>query len=317
MIGLSGTPIYNYGSEIWNVINILDYHFLGDWETFTREWCAGYGNRIVSRPELLGEHLRREGLMLRRTKQEVLPELPEKRRLVQEIDADDTLYAHLMAPVWEKLYRWRRDQALSPSARALLEDQISQEARQATGLAKAPYVCQFVKALVSAGEKVLLFAHHHAVMDAYKAELKAEKPVFITGRESSAKKEEAADRFMAGKSDLCVISLRAASGLNLQRATCVVFGELDWSPAVHAQAEDRAHRMGQKDSLLCYYLVSPRGSDQDMQEALGLKVSQFQLLMGDAAETQAHAEAQANYARRHVEKLVLNLKGDGDDEHPE
>ena len=310
VMGLSGTPIYNYGSEIWNVINILDFHFLGDFETFTREWCAGYGNRIVQKPELLGDHLRREGLMLRRTKQEVLPELPEKRRLVQEIDADDALYVQLMAPVWEKLYRWRQDQGLSASARALLEDQISQEARQATGLAKAPYVCQFVKALVNNGEKVLLFAHHHAVMDEYKKELKNERPVFVTGRESASQKEDAVSRFMEGKTDLCVISLRAASGLNLQRATCVVFGELDWSPAVHSQAEDRAHRMGQRDSLLCYYLVSPRGSDQDMQEALGLKVSQFQLLMGDALETQAHAQAGANYARQHVEKLVRNMKED-------
>ena len=308
VMGLSGTPIYNYGSEIWNVINILDYHFLGDWETFSREWCAGYGNRIVLKPELLGEHLRREGLMLRRTKQEVLPELPEKRRLVQEIDADDALYAQLMAPVWEKLVQWRRDQALGPSARALLEDQISQEARQATGIAKAPFVCQFVKALVSAGEKVLLFAHHHAVMDLYRQHLKAERPVFITGRETAAKKEDAVDRFMTGKTDLCCVSLRAASGLNLQRATCVVFGELDWSPAVHSQAEDRAHRIGQRDSLLCYYLVAPHGSDQDMQEALGLKVSQFQLLMGDQPETEAQAQAQANFARKHVEKLVLQLK---------
>ena len=308
VMGLSGTPIYNYGGEIWNVINILDYHFLGDWETFSREWCAGYGNRIVLKPQLLGDYLRREGLMLRRTKQEVLPELPEKRRLVQEIDRDDALYAQLMAPVWEKLHRWRQDQAMLPSARALLEDQISQEARQATGLAKAPYVCQFVKALVGAGEKVLLFAHHHAVMDVYRKELKNERPVFITGRETAAKKEEAVDRFMTGKTDLCCVSLRAASGLNLQRATCVVFGELDWSPAVHSQAEDRAHRIGQRDSLLCYYLVAPQGSDQDMQEALGLKVSQFQMLMGDAPESEAHAEESANFARRHVEKLVLRLR---------
>ena len=308
VMGLSGTPIYNYGGEIWNVINILDYHFLGDWETFSREWCMGYGNRVVAKPELLGEHLRREGLMLRRTKQEVLPELLEKRRLVQEIDADDALYAQLMAPVWEKLYRWKQDRALTASARALLEDQISQEARQATGLAKAPYVCQFVRLLVNAGEKVLLFAHHHAVMDLYRKELKNERPVFITGRETAAKKEEAVDRFMTGRTDLCCISLRAASGLNLQRATCVVFGELDWSPAVHSQAEDRAHRIGQRDSLLCYYLVSPRGSDRDMQETLGLKVSQFVLLMGDSPESQAHAEAQANFARQHVEKLVAQMK---------
>ena len=307
VIGLSGTPIYNYGGEIWNVVNILDYHFLGDWETFSREWCAGYGNRIVLKPELLGDYLRREGLMLRRTKQEVLPELPEKRRLVQEIDADDAIYQKLMCPTWEKIYRWQKDHSLTPSQRALLEDQISQEERQATGLAKAQYVCQFVRALLNAGEKVLLFAHHHAVMDFYQKELKQEKPVFITGRESAAKKEDAVDRFMAGKTDLCCISLRAASGLNLQRATCVVFGELDWSPAVHSQAEDRAHRMGQRDSLLCYYLVSPRGSDQEMQSALGLKVSQFLLLMGDAPQSESQSQAGANFARQHVENLVQRM----------
>ena len=307
VIGLSGTPIYNYGGEIWNVVNILDYHFLGDWESFSREWCAGYGNRIVQKPQLLGEHLRREGLMLRRTKQEVLPELPEKRRLVQQIDADDALYQQLMAPVREKLLRWQREKDLSPSARALLEDQISQEERQATGLAKAPYACQFVRALLSAGERVLLFAHHHAVMDFYKRELKAEHPVFITGRESDAQKARAVDDFMAGKTNLCCVSLRAASGLNLQRASCVVFGELDWSPAVHSQAEDRAHRIGQRDSLLCYYLVSPRGSDAQMQEALGLKVSQFQLLMGDRPQGEKESAAGANYARQHVESLVKRL----------
>ena len=304
VMGLSGTPIYNQGGEIWNVVNILDYHFLGDWESFTREWCYGYGNNVVIKPELLGEHLRREGLMLRRTKAEVLPELPEKRRLVQEIDADDGAYMRLMQPVLEKLRLLRRDGKLTASARALLIDQISQGERQATGIAKAPFVCQFVRALLENGEKVLLFAHHHAVMDRYREELRAFSPVFITGRESGQQKEEAAAAFMEGRTDLCCVSLRAASGLNLQRASCVVFGELDWSPAVHSQAEDRAHRIGQKDSLLCYYLVSPRGSDADIQEALGLKVSQFLGLMGQNAPAPALMQADADYARRYVEKLM-------------
>ncbi|MBE5775460.1 MAG: ATP-dependent helicase, partial [Clostridiales bacterium] len=66
VIGLSGTPIYNNGGEIWNVVNIIDFHFLGDWESFSREWCYGYNTAVVAKPELLGEHLRREGLMLRR-----------------------------------------------------------------------------------------------------------------------------------------------------------------------------------------------------------------------------------------------------------
>jgi len=307
VIGLSGTPIYNRGAEIWNVMNVLDFHCLGDWESFTREWCDGYGNHIVRDPALLGAHLRREGLILRRTKQEVLSELPPKRRLVQEIDSDDKVYRELMRPVMEMLGSLRE---LLPDAkeRALLEERISSGERQATGAAKAPFVAAFVRALLDSGEKVLLFAHHHAVMDIYRKELSNYKPGFITGRETAAQKDAAVERFMSGQSDLCVISLRAAAGLNLQRASCVVFGELDWSPAVHSQAEDRAHRMGQQDSILCYYLVAPHGSDRDMQDALGLKVSQFVLLMGDRATDWQDVQRSQNAAKRHIERMLQSYE---------
>ena len=308
VIGLSGTPIYNNGGEIWNVINILDFHFLGDWESFTREWCYGYNTNVVAKPQLLGEHLRREGLMLRRTKDEVLTELPPKRRLVQEIDWDDKLYRELMRPVTDQLRQLRGVD--DPSRRAILEDSISQQERQATGIAKAPYVCAFVRALLDAGESVLLMAHHHAVMDIYRKELKVHHPLFITGRETINDKEKAVKAFMDGDTNLLCISLRSASGLNLQRATCVVFGELDWSPAVHSQAEDRAHRIGQSDSLLVYYLVAPKGSDRDMQDALGLKVSQFVGLMGDEPETRKDVLAQQSQAKEHIRSLVARLNSE-------
>ncbi|MEA4899161.1 MAG: DEAD/DEAH box helicase [Christensenellaceae bacterium] len=311
VVGLSGTPIYNAGGEIWNVVNILDFHCLGDFESFSREWCYGYASKLVAKPELLGEHLRREGLMLRRRKADVLSELLPKRRLVQEIDWNDGLYRELMRPVAARLKQL--DEAQSASERALIEDQICSLERQATGIAKAPYAAAFVRALVEGGEKVLLFAHHHAVMDAYKRELKALRPVFITGREDERQKDASLKAFMEGRTDLCAISLRSASGLNLQRATCVVFGELDWSPAVHAQAEDRAHRIGQRDSLLCYYLVSPRGSDQAMQEALGLKVSQFVGLMGDAPPDEDEQFLRQSEAREHMRRLVERLREEGPD----
>lgn len=307
VVGLSGTPIYNRGAEIWNVVNILDFHFLGDYESFTREWCYGYGNQIVAKPDLLGQKLRDEGMMLRRTKQDVLKELPPKRRLVMEIDSDDSVYKKLMQPVWETLRQLKNRRDADASQRALWEMAVETGERQATGIAKAPYVAQFVRALLDAGERVLLFAHHHEVMDCYRRELKAFSPAFITGKETPAMKERSVERFMTGRTDLCCISLRAAAGLNLQRASCVVFGELDWSPAVHSQAEDRAHRMGQTDSILCYYLVSKGGSDQDMQDALGLKVSQFVALMGDAPQSQADALGGAQEARLYVERLVSRL----------
>lgn len=307
VIGLSGTPIYNRGAEIWNVVNILDFHFLGDYESFTREWCYGYGNQIVAKPELLGEKLREEGMMLRRTKQDVLKDLPPKRRLVMAVDSDDAVYRKLMQPVHQTILQFKTDTEANASQRALWEMEIEHGERQATGIAKAPYVAQFVRALLDADEKVLLFAHHHEVMDIYKKELHSFSPAFITGRETPAMKDRSVERFMTGKTNLCCISLRAAAGLNLQRASCVVFGELDWSPAVHSQAEDRAHRMGQTDSILCYYLVSSEGSDQDMQDALGLKVSQFVGLMGDAPQDQADVIQSAQEARNYVERLVHRL----------
>jgi hypothetical protein len=83
---------------------------------------------------------------------------------------------------------------------------------------------------------------------------------------------------------------------------------------VHAQAEDRAHRIGHVDSLLCYYLVSPRGSDQDMQEALGLKVSQFVSIMGDQAPSQAQQLLLETEARARIQRLVERLQREGEDD---
>ena len=307
--GLSGTPIYNRGGEIWNVMNAIEYHILGDYDSFTRRWCVGYDKDVVSHPEELGEYLKSEGLLLRRTKAQVLPQLPEKRRLVQEIDGDDALYQRLMCPVWEKIYQYQAGQYETPSQKALLEDQIVSEERRACGVAKAPFVCRFVETLLENGEKVLLFAHHHDVMDIYKSELSRWQPCFITGRESASRKDWAVEAFQQGETRLCCISLRSASGLNLQSATAVVFGELDWSPAVHSQAEDRAHRIGQKDSLLCYYLVSPQGADSAIRDALGLKVSQFLSLMGDRPKSEQEAAQDANVARKHIEELIERLMG--------
>ncbi|MTI83460.1 MAG: DEAD/DEAH box helicase [Firmicutes bacterium] len=309
VIGLSGTPIYNRGGEIWNVMNILEYHCLGDWESFTREWCYGYGSDTVVDPELLGDYLKREGLLLRRTKDQVLKELPPKRRVVQEIDFDTGLYGELIQNAVDKAMEY--DSVTEFTQRGRLKREIENETRQATGIAKAKHVATFVKMLLDAGEKVLLFAYHHAVHDIYMDELKEFGPVKITGRETGKQKDEAVEAFMNGKTPVCIISLRAAAGLNLQAANCVVFGELDWSPAIHTQAEDRAHRMGQADSVLCYYLVCEGGTDEAIQESLGLKVSQFVGLMGDKYESQEDKVIAQTAASEHMNKVIERLKEAG------
>lgn len=305
-IGLSGTPIYNRGGEMWSVMNIIEYHCLGDWDSFTREWCYGYGNDTVRDPEALGEYLKKEGLMLRRTKEQVLKELPPKRRVVQTVDFDSGTYGKLIQEAISKAKSF--DNITDRFEKGRVTREIVNDSRQAIGVAKAPFVTTFLKMLLDAGESVLVFAYHHAVFDIYREELKEYKPVEITGLQNSNEKDKSVKAFMNGDTNICMISLRAAAGLNLQRATCVVFGELDWSPAVHSQAEDRAHRIGQEDSILCYYLVAEEGTDEVIQEFLGLKKSQFIGIMGDKAETEEdNAIAQA-VATEHMSKIINILK---------
>lgn len=305
-VGLSGTPIYNRGGEIWAVMNIIEYHCLGDWDSFTREWCYGYGSDIVTNPDQLGDYLKKEGLMLRRTKDQVLKELPPKRRVVQTVDFDKGRYGRLIQDAIDKAKGI--DSITDRFMKGRLTREIVNDSRQAIGIAKAPFVTAFLKMLLDADEKVLVFAYHHAVFDIYQEELKAYNPVEITGRQTAKEKDENVRRFMEGKTNLCMISLRAAAGLNLQRATCVVFGELDWSPAIHSQAEDRAHRMGQTDSILCYYLVAEEGTDEVIQEFLGLKISQFSGIMGDKTETEEDRTIAQAVATEHMSKIIEKLK---------
>lgn len=307
VIGLSGTPIYNRGGEIWNIINIIEYHCLGDWDSFTREWCTGYGSDVVKRPDLLGDYLKREGLLLRRTKAQVLKELPPKRRVVQTIDFDAGVYDKL---IQDAITKARMIDSINDYfEKGRLTKEIIDGSRRAIGIAKAPYVVAFVKMLLDAGEKVILFAYHHAVWDRYRDLLHDYHPVFITGHETTKQKDESVEAFKTGRTNLVCVSLRAAAGIDgLQVANCVVFGELDWSPAVHTQGEDRAHRIGQDDSVLCYYLVAEEGTDEVIQEFLGLKVSQFVGIMGDKEETEEDRLLASQMATEHMNRVIEKLK---------
>jgi len=308
-IGLSGTPIYNMGGEMHSVLNILEYHCLGDYSSFSREWCDGYYGSRITNPKLFGEYLKQEGLLLRRMKDDVLDELPPKRRIVQHIDVAWGTYDKLITPVIDQAKKipeikdaWERGRE---------SRQAIDQTRRVTGVAKAPYVCAFVKTLMEAGEKVLLYGYHHDVMDVYMEELNEYLPVMISGRQNAKVKDWAQEAFMNGDTDLIIVSLRSGLGLNLQRARCVVFGEMDWSPAIHSQCEDRAHRLGVKDSVLCYYLVCKAGTDFEMLDTLGLKTSQFVGIMGDRPEDDHDKMLAQTDMKDHMKKVIERLQHGG------
>ncbi|WP_315373108.1 DEAD/DEAH box helicase [Paenibacillus xylanexedens] len=309
-IGLSGTPVYNAGGEIWNIMNILDHQCLGDWGSFTREWCYGYGEMVVTDPDMLGEHLRREGLMLRRTKDQVLTELPAKRRVVQEIDSDEKTFTREMKSVFDLIERY--DTISDNFEKGRVKREIGEAMRQATGISKAPYVAGFVRMLLEAGEAVVLYGYHHAVYEIWMEELKHFNPVRVTGQETNSQKEQAKEAFINGDSDLIIISLRADAGIDVlqKRANINVFGDLDWYPGIHSQCEDRTHRMGQKDSVLSYYLVCGQGSDEQMMEALGFKTSQFAGIMGEKTESEEDKAIAQVEVGKHLDKVIEKIKSD-------
>lgn len=308
--GLSGTPIYNRGPEIYNVMNTLNRGCLGTFVDFKDRWCTidDTGKWVVKDPVGLGQYLRDRNLMLRRTKDEVMSELPEKRRVIEPIDSDNTLFASLIHEA-AKLAREALHER-KPLDRARMEAEAISQTRRATGIAKAPAVLAFVRGLMEAEEPTLLFAHHHDVYDVLLNGLDEFRPVAITGREDMRVKDRHQKQFQAGETNLCLISLRAATGLDglQERARVVTFGELDWSPAIHRQAEDRAHRMGQRESVLCYYLVADIGTDPHMMATLDIKASQFMGLMHDPALTEEKVKEAQRVAEDHKAKVLEALR---------
>lgn len=307
VLGLSATPTYNYGDEMWAVMSVIDFQCLGPRDDFLREWCTAQGARhLVADPEALGAHLRREGLMIRRRKLEVQDQLPPKHRAVEMVDGDDGMFRERMR---EAVPMLRRFGAADRFERFTLSGRIGEQARRATGVAKAASAAAFIATLLQAGEPVVAFAYHHDVVDALVEALAAWNPRPYTGRETQKQKDAAKADFIEGRSQVIIVSLRATTGIDgfQHRARCAVFCELDWSPAIHTQGEDRLWRDGQDEPVMVYYLVSAVGSDPDMQAKLGLKIGQAKGILDDPFESEADRERDTETTRNFVASMIGRL----------
>ena len=272
-LGLSATPIYNYGGEIFNIMEVIKPYSLGTKDQFSREWCS-WGDRIRE-PKALGTYLREKFLFLRRTREEVGRELPPVNTIIHKVDYDEEKVRES-----QELARTLALKVMEGSfvERGQAARELDMMARYTTGLSKAKYVAEYVKFLVQSGEPVVLAGWHRDVYEIWQEQLKDFKVVMYTGSESPAKKNEAKIAFMNGDADIFIISLRSGIGLDgLQfRSKTVVFGELDWSPQVHGQLIGRVDRDGQKNQVTAIYLISEEGSDLPIIDMLGLKSSQSQ-----------------------------------------
>lgn len=279
-MGLTATPIYNYGGEFYWVINVLVPDALGAHDEFIREWCnrANGEKATLKDAEQFGAYLRREGIMLRRTRKDVGRELPALSKIPHEIEADAAVLESitgdavaLARTILAANERFRGEKMKAAGELDLL-------LRHATGVAKAPYVAEFVKLLIESGQQVLLFGWHRDVYQIWVEKLAEFNPCMYTGSESAVQKQASKEAFISGKSRVMLISLRAGAGIDgLQHvSSTAVFGELDWSPGVHEQCIGRVHRDGQTEPVQAFFLIANEGSDPIVSDVLGVKREQIE-----------------------------------------
>lgn len=311
-MGLTATPIYNYGGEMFNVLSVIAPGVLGSQQEFGREWCQGgwSDKAIIADPGAFGAYLRSAGLMLARTRKEVGRELPPMQRIPHEVDADEKALDAVERDVAELAKIILSKGSSFDKMRA--GGELDWRMRQATGIAKAPFVSTFVKLLLESERKVVLWGWHHEVYRIWEAELRAFAPAIYTGQESPAAKDRARDRFI--KDPLCrvlIMSVRSGAGLDGIQAVCRtgVAGELDWSPAVHRQCEGRLDRDGQPEPVVVYYPIANSGSDPIIADTLGLKTEQLEGIIGDADATNPVASQVDPHHIAKLARAVLERRG--------
>ena len=295
-IGLSGTPIYNRGSEIWPITDILKPGMLGSYSEFCEYFCYvnDKGKAIVL--ENKRQSLRRQlqdHIMLRRKKSDVLKELKEKVRYKEVIDANTTYYQKELDRIWKKMEDEQRE-AKTEFVRSASYRRAIQGERVAAGMAKIPHVTNFVRNIMEMEESVVVFCHHKAIHKTLHENLQEFEPTSIIGGQTDKARQNGIDRFQKGDSKMMIAGLRAGNvGINLSQAKYVVFAELDWSPAIHRQAEDRLHRIGQKETVFAYYLVGNGTLDDHVANVLVDKSYEIDgILDGTAEPYENHEKAQ-------------------------
>lgn len=308
-IGLTATPIYNYGSEIWNVVEFIAPGALGGWYEFLHNWCIQNGSHwVVKDPSALGSFLLEEGIALRRTNEhpEVSKTLPPLEKHVLEVAWNDT-------PVQANREEQRAlaIKILNGSfyERGQAARQLDMLMRQDTGIAKAGSVAAYVRALVEGGERVLLGGWHREVYRIWNEALSDLNPVMFTGSETQAQKNAAKKAFISGESPILIMSLRSGAGLDGLQHSCahVVFGEFDWSPQVHTQFTGRVRRRGQSRPVTAHYLHVDGGSDPVVMSTLGLKASQSHGILNPFADLE-NASALDEGRMRRLAKSVLEAE---------
>jgi len=283
-LAMTGTPVENHLGELWSIFEFLNPGMLGRSEAF-KAFSSGGRGAPAEALQLLAQALR--PFLLRRTKEQVLTELPAKteQTLYCELDAPqrkayDELRNHYRASLDDriKLQGLKRSkihvlEALLRLRQAACHQGLIDKKQIKLPSAKLDTLLEQLAEVLDGGHKALVFSQFTSLLDIVRQRLDADKIGYAYLDGKTRARKDVVERFQTD--DACrlfLISLKAGGlGLNLTAADYVFILDPWWNPAVEAQAVDRAHRLGQTRPVFAYRLVARDTVEEKILELQGKK----------------------------------------------
>jgi hypothetical protein len=267
---LTGTPMENHLGELWSLFDFLLPGLLGSEQQFQRLYRRPI-ERGVSAERGAALSRRIAPFFLRRTKDEVAPELPPKTEIMRAVPLGEEqldLYESIRLTMHKQIRQVIHERGLERSQIAVLDALLKlrqvccdprllplETARGVTASAKLELLLSMLPELVEEGRRILLFSQFTSMLSLIESAVQALgiSSIKLTGE--SRDRGTLVERFQSGEVPLFLISLKAGgTGLNLTAADTVIHYDPWWNPAVEAQATDRAHRIGQDKPVFVYKL---------------------------------------------------------------
>ncbi len=289
---LTGTPMENHLGELWAQFDFLMPGFLGDRKNFVRNYrtpVEKHGDQEAL--ERLKSRIR--PFALRRTKDRVANELPDKTEMVRTVPLGGrqaTLYESIRLTMEKRVRDVIAQKGLARSHITVLDALLKlrqvccdprllpkeTQGTNETGSAKLALLMELLPEMLEEGRRILLFSQFTTMLGLIEQELKDKGIRYskLTGK--TKHREDAIDCFRRGEVDLFLISLKAGGvGLNLTEADTVIHFDPWWNPAAESQATDRAHRIGQEKPVFVYKLITEGTIEEKI---LGLQAKKQQLV---------------------------------------
>lgn len=271
ILELTGTPVVNNNEDLIQQLRIMGrLEDFGGYAKFMARYCAGL-NKSSHIKEL--NYYLRKYCFFRRQKKDVLTQLPAKTRsyLVTEIDNRKEYQAAERDIIkYLRDYQSADDEKVQRTIRGAVMVKMG-ILKQISARGKVEGAKDIIHNIVDGGQKLIVFCFLKEVVQALKQEFR--HAVTVTGDDTTEQKQHAVDRFQNDEDcKLIILNYRSGgTGLTLTAASNVLFVEFPWTAADCVQAEDRAHRNGQKNAVNCVYLLGDKTIDEYMYNLIQTK----------------------------------------------